>query len=167
MNDEAAEQPITSINGTVIGDEYTVLLRDGWLEFYHVDKGPPENRDTPDFSLRPEETEGLQAFLTLVRTQHTTPGVFTNAEALRKELLALDEAYNKLYDVPRARWHEDPRVLAYEQERQALEQRVPGFAIERAETLYGMQGITHAFIPKKATDQVPSEKSHGTNEPTL
>ena len=61
-----AAQPIRLIKGTVISPDYTIILRGGALEFYHVSQGPWEKRNAPDFLLTAEETEALFDFLLLV-----------------------------------------------------------------------------------------------------
>jgi len=78
MSEEAnPPQPIGVIKGTVISDVYTVILRNGFLEFYHVDKGPWEKRNVPDFLLTDLETDALFDFLLLVLpAQHTQTRVF-------------------------------------------------------------------------------------------
>jgi hypothetical protein len=52
-----------SIKGTPISDQYTAILSENGLDFYHVDKGSWEKQETSDFHLSIEETEALYSFL--------------------------------------------------------------------------------------------------------
>jgi hypothetical protein len=72
MSEEKAPPPIPFIHGTTISQEYTVILRQGCLEFYHTRKGPWEKRNVPDFLLTPEETDGLHQFLTFSKPGNTS-----------------------------------------------------------------------------------------------
>ena len=49
-----------------ISTEYTVILRNGCLEFYHVSGGSWEKRTVPDFLLTAQETDALFDFLLAV-----------------------------------------------------------------------------------------------------
>ncbi len=64
MSEEGVIHKVLFIKDMAISQEYTVILRQGYLEFYHTSKGPWEDRNIPDFLLTPEETDGLRQFLT-------------------------------------------------------------------------------------------------------
>ena len=68
MSEEQPHEKITvpTIQGTVISPEYTVILRNGCLEFYYVAGGPWEKRNAPDFLLTDLETDSLFDFLLAV-----------------------------------------------------------------------------------------------------
>ena len=52
-----------SIRAAAISETYTAIMRQDRLEFYHVDNGPWERRNAPDFFLTLEETGDLFLFL--------------------------------------------------------------------------------------------------------
>jgi len=68
MSEELSHKKITipAIQGMAISTEYTVILRNGCLEFYYVSGGPWEKRNAPDFLLTDLETDALLDFLLAV-----------------------------------------------------------------------------------------------------
>ncbi len=82
MRSNPANEHTHPIKGTVISPDYTVILRDGALEFYSVNNGPWEKRNTPDFLLTSDETQSLVDFLLLVLpAQHTKANIFENRQS--------------------------------------------------------------------------------------
>ncbi len=82
MRSDPANEYTHPIKGTVISPDYTVILRDGALEFYAASNGPWEKRNAPDFLLTSDETESLFDFLLLIPpAQHTKTNVFENSQS--------------------------------------------------------------------------------------